>query len=352
MKPARPLWLVLAPAIFLILWSAGFAVAKLGLRHAEPLTILALRYCLVLVLLGPVALVLRPPLPRGWRAWADVALVGFLIQVVYFGLCYVAFKSGVSAGGVATIVCLQPILVALAAPRLVGERVGAAGWLGLGLGLSGAVLAIAARGAIAAENPLGVACAFLALLGITGGTLWEKRFGVTHHPVVSNLIQYAVGAAFTLPLALATERLAVRWTPEFLWVMAYLVVGNSLLAMSLLLAMIRVGEVARVSALFYLVPPLSALVAWPLLGEAMPPLAWVGMALASVGVALASRRGRFEPVVWLKTLGVSHPQTPVGYLNQDENGLGREAAEQGVKIRADGGSGAEKHRLGPQDQRI
>lgn len=106
MMPPRPLWLITAPFVFLILWSAGFAVAKLGLQHAAPLTLLALRYVLVLALLIPVALVLRPPMPRSLRAVADIAIVGFLIQVVYFGLCYVAFKSGVSAGGVAIIVCL------------------------------------------------------------------------------------------------------------------------------------------------------------------------------------------------------------------------------------------------------
>ncbi|WP_227751656.1 DMT family transporter [Tabrizicola oligotrophica] len=285
----RPLWLIAAPVVFLILWSAGFAVAKIAVAHAAPLTVLALRYSMVLALLIPVALVMRPPMPslRGAR---DVAIVGFLIQVVYFGLCYVAFKSGVSAGAVAIVVCLQPILVALVAPRLVGEAVSGKGWLGLILGLLGAALAIAGRSSIAVENAFGVGLTVLALFGITAGTLWEKRFGVSHHPVASNLIQYAVGAAFCVPAALLTENTAIDWAPEFLWSMAYLVIGNSLLAMSLLLAMIRVGEVARVSSLFYLVPALSALCAWPLLGEVMPVLGWAGMALAGLGVALVARR--------------------------------------------------------------
>ncbi|MES2846632.1 MAG: DMT family transporter [Pseudomonadota bacterium] len=290
MTPPRPLWLITAPFVFLILWSAGFAVAKLGLQHAAPLTLLALRYVLVLALLIPVALVLRPPMPRSLRAVADIAIVGFLIQVVYFGLCYVAFKSGVSAGGVAIIVCLQPILVALAAPRLLGEVVGRRGWLGLALGLSGAALVIGARSEVGVSGLFGLLCTFAALLGMTGGTLWEKRFGVTHHPVTANLIQYAVGAVCTVPLALLTEDTTITWNGEFVAVLVYLVVGNSLVSMSLLLAMIRAGEVSRVSALFYLVPPLSALIAWPLLGEAMPTLAWAGMALAAFGVALASRR--------------------------------------------------------------
>ena len=286
----RPLWLAAAPVIFLVLWSAGFGIAKLGLQHAEPLTLLALRYVCVLVLLLPAALILRPPMPKTLRAWADIAVTGFLIQVVYFGLCYVAFKSGVSAGGVAIIVCLQPILVALAAPRFVGETISGKAWVGLALGLAGAATVIFARSGIQAENSYGLALTVLALFGITAGTLYEKKFGVSHHPVTSNLIQYGVGAAFTLPAAWASEGMAVAWDMQFAVVLAYLVIGNSILAMSLLLAMIRAGEVSRVSALFYLVPALSALFAWPILGEAMPPLGWIGMALAGLGVAMVSRK--------------------------------------------------------------
>lgn len=290
MPTPRPLWLAAAPVIFLTLWSAGFAVAKLGVEHAPPLTLLALRYGLAVAVLLPVALVLRPPLPSA-RAAADVAIVGFLIQVVYFGLCYLAFRAGVSAGGVAIVVCLQPILVALAAPRFVGETVGPRVWAGLALGLAGAALVILGRSAVAAENLWGVALTVGALFGITGGTLWEKRHGRGHHPVVANLIQYAVGAVCTLPMALLLEDVtAIRWDGTFVAVLAYLVLGNSLLAISLLMAMIRAGEVARVSALFYLVPALSALIAWPMLGEAMPPVAWAGMALAGLGVTLANRR--------------------------------------------------------------
>ena len=143
---------------------------------------------------------------------------------------------------------------------------------------------------IAAESGFGIACTALALLGITAGTLYEKRFGVSHHPVTSNMIQYAVGAAFCLPFAWMTEDMHVTWNAEFAFALAYLVLANSILAMSLLLAMIRAGEVSRVSALFYLVPAFSALFAWPMLGEAMPPLAWAGMALAGLGVAMVSRK--------------------------------------------------------------
>ena len=292
MSSPRPLWLITAPVVFLLLWSGGFAVAKIGLQHAGPMTILALRYLILVAVLLPLALILKVPMPATWRGWADVAIVGFLIQVVYFVACYVAFKSGVSAGGVAIVVCLQPILVALIAPRMVGERVSLWGWIGLALGLAGAAIVISARGAIAAENTFGLICALIGLLGITAGTLWEKRFGKSHHPVAANLIQYAVGAIVTLPLAYASEGMVIRWNGEFVAVMAYLVIGNSIIALGLLLAMIRAGEVSRVSALFYLVPPLSALIAWPMLGERLAPLAWAGMAIAALGVALVSRKAK------------------------------------------------------------
>ncbi len=283
----RPL-LIAAPFIFLLLWSAGFAIAKIGLMHAGPFTLLALRYSIAVLVLLPLLPILKPQFPKG-RAALDIAVTGFLIQVAYFGLCYIAFKSGVSAGGVAIIVCLQPILVSLIAPWMVGETVSTSRWIGLVLGLGGAVTVILARSGIAHEPPLGLLAAVGGLIGMTAATLYEKRFGITTHPVPANLIQYAVGAVFTLPLALATEGMQADWTPQLWATLAYLVIGNSLISITLLLAMIRAGEVARVSALFYLVPPLSALFAWPLLGEAMPPLAWAGMALAGIGVTLARR---------------------------------------------------------------
>jgi drug/metabolite transporter (DMT)-like permease len=289
MTSNKPLWLLAAPVIFLLLWSGGFSVAKLGISHAEPLSFLSLRYALVLALLLPIAAVLRPPLPQRRADWVHLAIVGFLIQTVYFGLSYIGLKAGVSAGGLAIIVCLQPILVGLIAPRFAGETVGLLRWAGLALGLAGAGTVILSRSSVELEHPVGVLAAVGALFAITAGTLWEKRFGRSHHPVTSNCVQYVAGLAGTLPLALAFESLSFEWNLPFAAALAYLVIGNSIIAMSLLLAMIRAGEVSRVSSLFYLVPPISALIAWPLLGEEIPPLGWAGFALAAVGVAIASR---------------------------------------------------------------
>ena len=124
---------------------------------------------------------------------------------------------------------------------------------------------------------------------MTAGTLYEKRFGVAQHPVTSNLVQYAVGFAAVLPLAWALEDMHVFWTGAMVASLLYLVIGNSLVSVTLLLAMIRRGKASRVSALFFLIPPIAAVIAWLLIGEAMPPLAWIGMAFAAAGVAVASR---------------------------------------------------------------
>ena len=130
----------------------------------------------------------------------------------------------------------------------------------------------------------------LGLAGITIGSLWEKRFGLSHHPVTANLVGFTAGLLGVLPAMLLTETMEVNWTWEFSAAFAYLVIGNSVIAVGLLLAMIRAGDVGKVSALFYLVPPMAAVLAWFLLGEIMPPLAWAGMAVAAVGVYLATRK--------------------------------------------------------------
>lgn len=287
---AKPLWLTAAPVVFLLCWSGGFSFAKLGLLHAEPMTFLVLRYALVLVVLAPLGLWLRPPLPRGRAAWRDLVVIGLLVQVGYFGFSYLSFNAGTSAGAVALIVSLQPILVAVLAPALAGERISALRWAGLVLGLCGAAIVIFARLSIDAGSGPGILFSVLALCGMTAAVLYEKRFGVNHHPVTSNLVQYAVGFAVLLPVAFFLEAMRVDWTGELIVSLGYLVIANSLIAVSLLLAMIRAGEVASVSALLFLVPPLAALLAWPVLGEVMPPLAWLGMAVAAAGVLLATRK--------------------------------------------------------------
>jgi len=279
-----------APGIFLLLWSGGFTVAKIGISDADPLTLLALRYACVVVLLLPLVLIYKPRMPASVKQWFNLVLVGFLIQVVYFGTGWMAFAHGGSAGTVALITSLQPILVALIMPMVSSEKVSFRRWLGLALGMTGTVLVLVGNAGIQIVSIIVVLFSVSALLAFTLATVWEKRFGVSHHPLTANLVQYSVGLAGTLPLAFVFEPMNITVTTPFLLALAYLVIGNSLLAISLLLMMIRRGEATRVSALFFLVPPMSALIAWLVLDEHMSPLAWVGMAVAAVGVWFATRR--------------------------------------------------------------
>ncbi|MDH1178699.1 DMT family transporter [Achromobacter mucicolens] len=291
MTPAAPpAWLKAAPALFLVLWSSGFVVLKVGLAYADPLTFLALRYACVVLILAPLLLALRPPLPTRASAWGHLAMVGLLLQAGYFCFTYLSLKQGMSAGGVALITSLQPILIGLLAPALAHERVDARRWAGLALGVAGAALVIVAKASIDVLAPLGLAFAVGALLCLTGGTLYEKRFGTQIHPVASNFVQYGVGLAVSAPLAFWLEPMRIEWTGPLLGSLAYLVVGNSLVAITLLLAMIRHGEASRVSALFFLVPPCTAIIALLILREPIPPLAWPGMVLAALGILLVTRK--------------------------------------------------------------
>ncbi|MEN5346138.1 DMT family transporter [Achromobacter mucicolens] len=291
MTPAAPpAWLKAAPALFLVLWSSGFVVLKVGLAYADPLTFLALRYACVVLILAPLLLALRPPLPTRASAWGHLAMVGLLLQAGYFCFTYLSLKQGMSAGGVALITSLQPILIGLLAPALAHERVDARRWAGLALGVAGAALVIVAKASIDVLAPLGLAFAVGALLCLTGGTLYEKRFGTQIHPVASNFVQYGVGLAVSAPLGFWLEPMRIEWTGPLLGSLAYLVVGNSLVAITLLLAMIRHGEASRVSALFFLVPPCTAIIALLILREPIPPLAWPGMALAALGILLVTRK--------------------------------------------------------------
>ncbi|AGI73767.1 putative integral membrane protein [Octadecabacter arcticus 238] len=287
---SRPVWLLLAPVLFLILWSGGYVVAKVGLLHAAPMAILAMRYACVIVIMTVLFMIFRPPLPTKHIDWLHLAIVGILIQTVYFGLTYLAFVNGVAAGTAALMMILQPILVALIAPKWSGERIGWRQWGGLLIALAGTTAVIASRLDIGPPPVLGFVFVLLGLAGITGATLWEKRFGLSHHPITANLIGYAAGLICLLPFLYLEDAQPILWDWEFFAVMVYLVIGNSVIAVGLLLSMIRAGEVARVSTLLFLVPPGAALAAWLVLDEAMPLIAWIGMAIAGAGVLIATRK--------------------------------------------------------------
>ncbi len=214
----------------------------------------------------------------------------------HFSCSWIALASGVPLAVVALVLSLQPVLTALLAPRLAGQKVAGRVWAGLVLGLAGAAVVILSRGEIGAFPLPALLIVFGALAAFTTATLLDRRFGGKHHPVAVNTIQFAVAAACTVPMAILLEGFRFDLTVGLVAAVGYLAVGTSLVALSLFLVMVRYGEAARVASLLYLVPPIAALLGWVFLGQAVPPVLWGGMALASAGVWLAMRAPPAEPV--------------------------------------------------------
>jgi drug/metabolite transporter (DMT)-like permease len=264
--------------------------AKGGLAGAEPLTFLALRFALVTAIMLGLALVLRRPWPRRRHELLHLAVIGLSMQAVYFGTTYQAFASGIGAGALALILALQPLVTACVAGPFLGEEVGRRQWLGFLLGIVGVALVLSGRLATGPGETAGILWGFVALAAITGGTLYQKRYGTQIDLWSGGFVQYALATLAVTPLALATETGHVTWSATFALSLAYLVVMNSVVAISLLTLMIRRGQASRVTSLFFLVPPGAALIAWLVLGERLTPLQILGMAIAAAGVALAMRR--------------------------------------------------------------
>jgi len=280
-----------APAVFVLLWASGFIGAKLGLGYAEPLTFLALRMITVVVLLAIIIAATRPKWPHA-NGLMHSAATGLMVHGLYLGGVFVAIENGLSAGLVALIVSLQPVLTSTVANRWLGERVVARQWCGLALGLAGVYLVLQAKIATGEATPLAWIAATVALVGITVGTLYQKRFGggIDWRPALC--IQYtAAGVLFSLG-ALAFETRVVHFTPQFLFALGWLVLVLSLGAVWLLYFLIRRAAATRVVSLFYLTPPVTALMAWALFDEKLAPLALLGMAVCVAGVFLVNWRPR------------------------------------------------------------
>ena len=282
-----------AGPLFILLWSNGFIFVRIALDYTGPLMLLAVRYALVVAVLLAGALLLRAAPPRG-AAWVHLTVVGLLVQGGNFAFINLSLAHGLPAGASALISSLQPILVGLLAPWFAGETVSARRWLGLTLGLAGTVGVILARSQIGVLPLWGLLFSVFALLSMTAGTLYERRFGIGTgvHPVTANLVQTVAGLAMALPLALWLEPMRFELTARLVEALFYLVFANSIVALMLLLAMVRLGEASRVSALFFMVPPTTAVIAWAVLGERMPPLGWLGLAVSAAGVAIVTLERR------------------------------------------------------------
>ena len=277
------------PFLFVFLWSTGFIGAKVGLPYAGPLSFLLTRYGFVIALMTVVALATRAPWPQEPVQWLHIAVSGLLVHALYLGGVFVAIKHGLPAGVTALVVGMQPLLTALGAGWLLGETVSGRQWAGLALGFVGVGLVVSGKfGDGAALGPMLIP-ALVALLGITTGTLYQKRFCARFDLRTGSVIQFVPTAVVTAIAIALFEEFHIEWTPGFIFALGWLVLVLSLGAISLLNLLIRSGSAVNVASLFYLTPISTAVIAWAVFGEKLTLTATAGMLLAVSGVYLVAR---------------------------------------------------------------
>ncbi len=295
------------PVVFVLIWSTGFIVARYGMPYAPPLHFLVLRYLLSMACFLPWIVLAKVPWPRSRAQWGHLAVTGVLMHAGYLGGVWAAVHAGMGAGLVALLVGLQPVLTALwlswagqaaqagaggSAARGVASApasVSARQWLGLLLGFAGLLLVVSRKlGQGGEANALTLSLALLALLSITIGTLYQKRFVQACDVRTANVVQLAAAALVSLPLA-ALEPGSMHWNGQLLGAMAWSVLGLTVGGSSLLYLLIQRGAATAVTSLLYLVPPCTAFMAWLLFGEAITAQTIVGTLLTALGVALVVR---------------------------------------------------------------
>jgi len=276
------------PLLFVFLWSTGFIGAKYGLPYATPLAFLLARYVGVITLMGALVMASRAPWPKDPRQWLHIAVSGLLVHAVYLGGVFIAIKHGLPAGITALVVGMQPLLTALGAGWLLGEKVVPRQWAGLALGFVGVALVVSGKIGEAALGPMLIP-ALAALFGITAGTLYQKRFCARFDLRTGSLIQFIPSALVTAAAIALFEDAHIEWHGQFVFALTWLVLVLSIGAISLLNLLIRSGSAVNVASLFYLTPPTTALIAWAAFGETLSAPALAGLVLAVSGVYLVAR---------------------------------------------------------------
>ncbi|OAN13814.1 multidrug transporter [Photobacterium jeanii] len=280
----------IAPYLFVVLWSSGFIGARFGLPFAEPATFLLLRMLANLVVFAVLLKLLKVSLPKGKMLWHSM-MVGVLIHGFYLGGTYKAISLGMPAGLCSLLVGLQPILTAVLLVMFSRESLRLTQWLGLALGFVGIGLVLQGNMSWQQEGARAWAYAFtvLALLGITLGTLYQKRFCQGVDLIGGTFWQYTATAGLLAVVAVSTETMVVDWNSQFVFTLAWLVFVLSLVAILLLLYMVKHGESAKVASVFYLVPPMTAFQAWLAFGEQFDAFGVIGFVMAAMAVYLMMR---------------------------------------------------------------
>ncbi len=302
-------WIRVMPVVFVLIWSTGFIVAKFGLPYTAPLRFLAIRYFLSLLCFLVWTVLARVAWPRSRTQWLHLGVTGILIHAGYLGGVWCAIKAGMGSGLSALIVGLQPVLTAVwvsqaGHSRAGGSAVSGRQWLGLLLGLTGLIMVVSRKfGAGMEANPVTLGLAVFALLCITTGTLYQKRFVESADVRSANAIQLGAALLVTFPLCLF-ENEATQWTTGYIGALAWSVLGLTLGGSSLLYLLIQRGAATAVTSLLYLVPPTTALMAWLMFDEPITMITLMGTALTALGVSLVVRQAA-SPAIRLKTENTS-----------------------------------------------
>lgn len=279
----------LLPGLFVILWCTGYLVVRLAMPDAGPVRFLAFRFGVAAVLLAVAACVIRAPWAGRTIDYAHMAVVGLLVHGIGLGGVWVGLDLGVEAGVAALVMGTQPLLTAALAISLIGERIDRRMAAGLALGFLGVTLVIQHKlGGVG--NPAGLAAVVVAVVAMTLGVLYQKRRCAHINLVTGNAVQLAAAGIACLAVAWWIDDRPVEWTVQIFAVLGWSVLVLSIVATLLLYRMLRRGDASRVASLLYLVPPVTALMAWAAFGETIGPLAIAGMALTAAGVALVAAR--------------------------------------------------------------
>ena len=283
------------PWVFVLIWSTGFVVARLAMPHSPPFAFLSWRFGLSVICFLVWIVLAGAVWPQGRAQWVHLAVTGLLMQAGYLGGVWSAVHAGIGAGTIALLVGLQPVLTALWLTAAAGRAAGATGsavsvrqWAGLVLGFTGLALVVWPKLGNGELTATTLALAAVGLLGITIGTLYQKRFVQQCDVRTASVVQLAAAMVVSVPLALI-EPGAMDWHVNLVAAMAWSVFALTLGASSLLYLLIQRGESTAVTSLFYLVPPCTALMAWALFGESFTPVMMAGMAITVTAVAIVVR---------------------------------------------------------------
>lgn len=294
MTDANSILMRAVPFLFILMWASGFPITRWGLEYAEPFTILWMRSALVVAMVGIYALVIRVPWP-GAKEVLHIAVVGVTLQCLYLGSMFMALDQNLSQGVAALIAGMQPLLTAAVVGIALGERVSRMQWAGFLLGFAGLFIVLSERLGIGDATTLGFIFSGLTPIFITVASLYQKKFCADSDLRIVMIVQQAAAGVCNFCIAMAFETGEVTWGFDIIFVWLWLAVILTVGATNLLYLMLRHGEAARVSSLFYLTPPTAVLLGWLSYGETMGLVAMIGFAVSVAGVFLVTRPAKHAP---------------------------------------------------------